>query len=169
MEESSWSITKLYQRTRFFSQWERSTLYMMKMIIMINCFSEMFEQQKGFSLIYSRDHCPRSLLSRISHTPRARFETAVSLILGLVEWSCEEVILTILLENLVKILQLRISFQISMVSCSTFIMDHKVQFRWTSYIQCFHHESSTPEHDTTHKNLNFAKKYTTGHERDLTL
>ena len=130
----------------------------MKMMIMINCFSETFEQQKGFSLISSREHCSRSSISRISDTSRAGFEPAVSLILGLVEWSCAEVILTRLLENLVKILQLRVSFQISMVSCCTFIMDHTVQFRWTSYIQWFHHGSSTLEHDTTHKNLNFGCK-----------
>ena len=131
---------------------------MMKMMIMINCFSETFEQQKGFSLISSREHCSRSSISRISDTSRAGFEPAVSLILGLVEWSCAEVILTRLLENLVKILQLRVSFQISMVSCCTFIMDHTVQFRWTSYIQWFHHGSSTLEHDTIHKNLNFGCK-----------
>ena len=45
-----------------------------------------------------------------------------------------------------------------MVSCCTFIMDHTVQFRWTSHIQWFHHGSSTLEHDTTHKNLNFGCK-----------
>ena len=58
---------------------------MMKMMIMINCFSETFEQQKGFSLISSREHCSRSSISRISDTSRAGFEPAVSLILGLVE------------------------------------------------------------------------------------
>lgn len=88
----------------------------------------------------------------------SRIWTCAELILGLVEWSYAEVILTRLLENLVKILQLRVSFQILMVSCSTFIMNYKFQFRWTSNIQCFHHGSSALEHNTTQKNLNFSCK-----------
>ena len=127
-------------------------------MVIINCFCDMFEQRRASKLISSRDLCPRSSLSRISDTPRVGFEPAQNLILGLVEWSYAEVIITRLLGNLDKILQLRVSFQILMVSCSTFIMDYKFPFRWTSDIQCFHHGSSALEHDTTHKNLNFSCK-----------
>ena len=46
---------------------------------------ELFDQQKAFSIISSRDHCQRSSPSRISYTPRAGFEPAQNLSSGLVE------------------------------------------------------------------------------------
>ena len=64
------------------------------MMMMINCFRGMVDQRKAFSLISSRDHCQRSSPSQISDTPRAGFEPAKNLSLGLVEWSCVVVITT---------------------------------------------------------------------------
>ena len=49
-----------------------------------NCFCDMVDQRKAFSLISSRDHCQRSLPSRISDTPRVGFEPAQNLSSGLV-------------------------------------------------------------------------------------
>ena len=59
---------------------------------MMNCFCGMVDRRKTFSLISIRGHCQRSSASRISDTPRAGFEPAQSLSLGLVEWSCAVVI-----------------------------------------------------------------------------
>ena len=49
-----------------------------------NCFCDMVDQRKAFSLISSRDHCQRSSPSRISDTPRVGFEPAQNLSSGLV-------------------------------------------------------------------------------------
>ena len=49
-----------------------------------NCFCDMADQRKAFSLIFSRDHCQRSSPSRISDTPRVGFEPAQNLSSGLV-------------------------------------------------------------------------------------
>ena len=40
---------------------------------------------KAFSLISSRDHCQRSSLSQMPHTPRAEYKAAKKLNSGLVE------------------------------------------------------------------------------------
>ena len=45
-------------------------------LIMMNCFCGMVDRRKAFSLISSRDHCPRSSSSQTSDTPRAGFELA---------------------------------------------------------------------------------------------
>ena len=55
------------------------------MMIMMNCFCGMVDQQKAFSLISSRDHCQRFSPSQISDAPRAGFEPAQNLSSGLVE------------------------------------------------------------------------------------
>ena len=39
---------------------------MMRMMMMMNCFCGMVDQQKVFSLTYSRDYCQRSSPSQIS-------------------------------------------------------------------------------------------------------
>ena len=53
---------------------------MMMMMMMMNCFCGMVvDRRKLFSLISSRNHCQRSLPSRISDTPRAGFERAQNL------------------------------------------------------------------------------------------
>ena len=49
---------------------------------------------KGVSLISIRDHCQRSSPSRISDTPRARFEPAQNRSSGFDKWSCAVVITT---------------------------------------------------------------------------
>ena len=66
----------------------------MMMMMMMNCFCGMVDQQKAFSLISSRDHWQRSSPSRISDMPRAGFEPVQKLSLGFVEWSCAVVITT---------------------------------------------------------------------------
>ena len=55
------------------------------MVMMMNCFCDMVDQRKAFSLISSRDHCQRSSPSRISGMPRAVSEPAQSLSSGLDE------------------------------------------------------------------------------------
>ena len=55
------------------------------MMIMMNCFCGMVDQQKAFSLISSRDHCQRFSPSQISDAPRAGFEPAQNLSSGLFE------------------------------------------------------------------------------------
>ena len=64
------------------------------MMMMMNGFCGMVDRRKVFSLISNRDHCQRSSPSRISDTPWAGFEPALSLSSGLVEWSCASVITT---------------------------------------------------------------------------
>ena len=64
------------------------------MMMMKNCFCGMVDRQKEFSLIYSRDHCQISSLSRISDISWAGFQTAPNLSSGFVEWSCAVVITT---------------------------------------------------------------------------
>ena len=60
----------------------------------MNCFYDMVDQRKVFSIISSQDHCQRSSPSRIFNTPRAGFEPGQNLSSGLVEWSCAVVITT---------------------------------------------------------------------------
>ena len=48
-------------------------------------FCGIVERQKAFSLISSRDHCQRSLPSRISNMPRAVFEPVQNLMSCLAE------------------------------------------------------------------------------------
>ena len=55
---------------------------------MVNSFCGMVDRRKAFSLISSQDHHQRSSSWRISETPRAGFEPAQNLTLGLVEWGC---------------------------------------------------------------------------------
>ena len=62
-------------------QLKRGILTMM----MMNGFCGMVDRRKAFRLISSRDHCQRSLPSRISDTPQAGFEPAQNLSSGLVE------------------------------------------------------------------------------------
>ena len=64
------------------------------LMMMMNCFCDMVDRRKVFSLISSRDHCQRSSPSWISDTPRAGFEPAQNLSSGLVEWNCAVVIPT---------------------------------------------------------------------------
>ena len=61
---------------------------------MMNCFCDMVDRQKAFSLISSQDHCQRSSPLQISNMPWAGFESAQNLSSGLVEWSCAVVITT---------------------------------------------------------------------------
>ena len=64
------------------------------MMMMMNCFCDMVDRRKVFSLISSRDHCQRPSPSRISDTPQAGFELAQNLSSGLVKWSRAVVITT---------------------------------------------------------------------------
>ena len=52
------------------------------LMMMMNFFCRMVDRRKVFSLISSWDHCQRSSPSRISDTPRARFEPAQNLSSG---------------------------------------------------------------------------------------
>ena len=63
-------------------------------MIMINCFCGMVDQQKALGLISSWDHCQRFSSSKISNTPRAGFEPKQNLSSGFIEWSCAVVITT---------------------------------------------------------------------------
>ena len=58
------------------------------MMMKMNCFCGIVDRRNTFSLISSRDHCPRSSPSRISNTPRSGIEPTQKLSSGLVEWSC---------------------------------------------------------------------------------
>ena len=53
--------------------------------MMMNCFCDMVDQRKAFSLISSHDHCQRSSPSRIPDTLGAGFEPAQNLKSGFVE------------------------------------------------------------------------------------
>ena len=53
--------------------------------LMMNCFCGMVVPRKAFSFISSWDYCQRFSSSQISNTPRARFEPAQNLSLGLAE------------------------------------------------------------------------------------
>ena len=55
------------------------------MMMMMNCYCDMVDRQKAFSLNSSRDDCQRSSPTRISDTPRAGFEPAQNLSSGFVE------------------------------------------------------------------------------------
>ena len=61
-----------------FYKWH-SCYLMMRMMMMINSFCGMVDQQKAFSLISSQDHCQRSSPLRISHMPRVGFEPVQNL------------------------------------------------------------------------------------------
>ena len=67
---------------------------MMMMITMMNCFCDVADRQKVFSIISSWDNCLRSSPSRISDTPWTGFEHAQNLSSGFVEWPCAVVITT---------------------------------------------------------------------------
>ena len=55
------------------------------MMIMMNCFGDIIDRQKAFSLISSGNYCrQRSLTSRIFDPPLAGFESAQNLILGFI-------------------------------------------------------------------------------------
>ena len=64
----------------------KSDLQPIMVMKMINCFCEMVDRGKTFSLISSEDHCQRSSRSRISDTPRAGFEHAQNLSSGLASY-----------------------------------------------------------------------------------
>ena len=55
------------------------------LMMMMNCFCGMIDQQKAFSLISSWDHYQRSSPSRISDMPQVGFEPAQNLSSGSVE------------------------------------------------------------------------------------
>ena len=68
----------------FFRAWEVSwnkgtSMMMMMMMMMMNCFCEMVNRPKAFSLVSNRGHCQRFLPLQISNTPRAGFEPAQNL------------------------------------------------------------------------------------------
>ena len=69
-------------------------MMMMMMMMMMNIFCGMVDRRKPFSLISIQDHCQRTSPSRISNTPRAKFEPAQNLSSGLVENNCAVVITT---------------------------------------------------------------------------
>ena len=60
-------------------------LWVMMMMMMMNCFCGMVDQLKAFSLISSRDHCQRYSPLQISDTPQAGFEPAQNMSSDLVE------------------------------------------------------------------------------------
>ena len=82
--------------------WKRMSIMMMMMMMMmmINCFCGMVDRRKAFSRISSWDHCQRSSPSGNSDTPRAEFEPAQNMSLGLVGWSCVVMITTTLFDQL---------------------------------------------------------------------
>ena len=86
-------------------QWN---LVMMMMMMMMNCICGMVDRRKAFSLISSRDHCQRSLPSRISNTPRGGFEPAQNLSLGFIEWSCSVVITQNVVETITRLFSTKI-------------------------------------------------------------
>ena len=49
------------------------------MMMMMNCFCGMVDQQKMFSLISNQDHCQRSSPLQISNMPQAGFESVQNL------------------------------------------------------------------------------------------
>ena len=53
-----------------------------KLFLIKNCFCDMVDRRKAFSLISSRDHDQRSSPSRLSGTPQAGFESAQNMSLG---------------------------------------------------------------------------------------
>ena len=55
------------------------------MMMMINCFRDMVDQRKAFSLASSQDYCQISSPSQISDTPRAGLEPAQNLSSDFVE------------------------------------------------------------------------------------
>ena len=63
-------------------------------MMMMNCFCDVVDRRKVFSLISSWAHCQRSSPSRISHKPRAGFEPLQNLRSGFIEWSFAVVITT---------------------------------------------------------------------------
>ena len=69
-------------------------MMMMMMMMMMSCFCGMVDRRKAFSLIFSRDHCYRSSLSRISDTLLVEFEPSKNLNSGFAKWSRAVVITT---------------------------------------------------------------------------
>ena len=61
-------------------------IWLLTMMMMMNCFCGMVDRKKVFSLISSRDHCQR----------QAGFERAQSLGSGIIEWNCAVVLTTTL-------------------------------------------------------------------------
>ena len=55
------------------------------LMMMMDCFCDMVDRRKTFSLNSSQNHCQRSSPSRISDTPRAGFEPSQNLSSGFVE------------------------------------------------------------------------------------
>ena len=69
-------------------------MMMMMMMVMMNYFWGMVDRRKTHSFISSRDHCQRSLLSRIFDTPRTGFEPAQNLNSSFNKRSCAVVVTT---------------------------------------------------------------------------
>ena len=64
-------------------------MMMMMMVMTMYCFCGMVDRRKAFSFISSCDHHQRSSPLPVSDMPRAGFEPAQNLSIGLVEWSCD--------------------------------------------------------------------------------
>ena len=62
------------------------------MMMMMNCFCEIVDRRKTFSIISSRNHCQIFSASQISDTPQAWFEPAWNPSSSFFEWSCVVVI-----------------------------------------------------------------------------
>ena len=54
-------------------------------IMIMNCFREIIDQRKAFSLISSWNHCHRFSPPQISNVPQAGFEPALNLSLNFIE------------------------------------------------------------------------------------
>ena len=85
--------TKKKEKKLFHQQLLLGNSYInMMMMTVMNCFCGMVDRRKAFSLNTSMDHCQRSSPSRVSDTPRGRFEPAQTQCLSFVEWSCARAI-----------------------------------------------------------------------------
>ena len=69
----------------FFDDIINITNFNPNLLMMMNCFCDIVDQRKAFSLISNQDHCQRLSPSRISDTPPAGFEPAQNLSSGFVE------------------------------------------------------------------------------------
>ena len=73
------------------------------LVIMMNIFSGKYDRRKGYSLIFSREHCQRSSPLQISNMPWVVFEPAQNLYSGFLKWS-----FTVTLNNLIPAVQVDI-------------------------------------------------------------
>ena len=119
-------------------------------MMMMNCFCGMIDRRKAFSLISSRDHCQRSLPSRISDTPRAGFEPAQNLSSGFVEWNCAVVITTTLRLHIVACILLLLPLQQFYITKMMMLIFFVIVMRLHLYSMClfywFLNNTSFKEH-----------------------